>query len=275
MNRLSSGLQDFYLDRPLNFAHRGASYEAPENTLAAFLLAIELGADGIEFDVQLSQDDQVVVIHDYELRKTTGAEGLVRDRTLDELKELDAGSHFDPAFADQRIPTLQEVIDTVGQRLLFNIELKSQRLGDDGLAAQVVRAVEDSHLLDRVIVSSFDPLAVRRVKQLNPWIPTGLLYAPDSPPLLRPWLGHLIHFDAMHPHYSTIDERYMRWARKRGYRVNVWTVDEPADMWQLMRWGVDTIITNRPDLLRQTLVAGRERWRAPGQELALLRSRRD
>jgi glycerophosphoryl diester phosphodiesterase len=261
-------VDSFYLDRPLNFAHRGASYEAPENTLAAFLLAAELGADGIEFDVQLSQDGEVVVIHDFCLETTTNGQGLVRDRTLAELKQLDAGSHFDPAFAEQRIPTLQETIDTIGHRLLFNIELKTASLRDDGLAAVVVRTVEENHMLDRVIISSFNPLVLRLVKQLNPWIATGLLYAPDSLLLLRrPWLRYLIRFDAMHPHYSTADARYMRWARKQNYRINVWTADDPGDMWQLMRRGVDIIITNRPDLLRQVLVAGRERWRAPSQKL--------
>jgi glycerophosphoryl diester phosphodiesterase len=260
-------VESFYLDRPLNFAHRGASYEAPENTLAAFLLAVELGADGIEFDVQLSQDGKAVVIHDSTLDRTTSGEGLVRHKTLSELKQLDAGSHFDPAFAEQCIPTLQEVIDTVGHQLLLNIELKPDGLQDDGLAAVVVRAVEENHLLDRVVISSFNPLAMRRVKRLNPWLPTGLLYAPDSPILLRrPWLRYLIRFEAMHPHYSAVDDRYMRWARKQGYRVNVWTADDPADMWQLMRCGVDAIITNRPDLLRQVLSAGRERWRAANQQ---------
>jgi glycerophosphoryl diester phosphodiesterase len=268
LRRGNGPVDSFYLDRPLNFAHRGASYEAPENTLAAFLLAVELGADGVEFDVQLSLDGEVVVIHDFALETTTDGEGRVCEQSLRELKQLDAGSHFDPAFAGQRIPTLQEVIDTVGHRLLFNIELKTDSLRDDGLAAEVVRTIEENHLLDRVIISSFNPLALRWVKQLNPWIATGLLYAPDSPILLRrPWLRYLIRFDAMHPHHSAADSRYVRWARRRGYRVNVWTVDDPGDMWQLMRRGVDVIITNRPDLLRQVLFAGRGRWRAPGLKL--------
>ena len=177
-------VESFYLDRPLNFAHRGASYEAPENTLAAFLLAAELGADGIEFDVQLSADGQAVVIHDFNLEKTTDGQGPVALKTLDELKELDAGAWFDPIFAGQRIPTLQEVIDAVGQRLLLNVELKTFSLRDDGLAAAVVRTIEDHHLLDRVIVSSFNPLAVRRVKQLNPRISSWLALCATHPLLV-------------------------------------------------------------------------------------------
>jgi glycerophosphoryl diester phosphodiesterase len=247
-------MESFYPDRPLNFAHRGASHEAPENTLAAFLLALELGADGIELDVQLSRDGEIVVIHDFALETTTDGHGLVRDRTLAELKELDAGGKFDPAFAGQQIPTLQEVIEAVGRHLKLNIELKADGLHDDGLVAAVVRLIEETHLLDRVVVSSFNPMALRRVRQLNPWIPIGLLYSPDMAFYLRrAWMRHLIRPEALHPHHSMIDDRYMRWAQGQGYRVHTWTVDDPGTMWQLMRQKVDLIITNRPDLLSQVL----------------------
>ena len=261
-------MKSFYLDRPLNFAHRGASYEAPENTLAAFLLAIELGADGIEFDVQLSGDDQIVVIHDFVLETTTDGAGPVRVRTLAELKELDAGRQFDAAFVGQQIPTLQEVIDAVGHRLLLNIELKTASWRDDGLAGAVVRAIEDNHLLDRTIVSSFNPLALRRVGRLNPRIPIGLLYAPGLPlPLRRPWVRHLLDLDAIHPHHSLVDDRYLPWASERGYRVHTWTVDDPGKMRQLVQQGVDIVITNRPDLFGQVL-RNRPGERTPGQELS-------
>lgn len=261
-------MESFYLDRPLNFAHRGASHEAPANTLAAFLLAVERGADGIEFDVHLSRDGDVVVIHDFSLEATTDGQGPVRDKTLAQLKKLDAGGWFDPAFIGQRIPTLQEVVDAVGDRLLLNIELKVAGLQDTGLAPAVVRILEENHLLDRVVVSSFNPLAVRHVKRLNPWVSVGLLYAPDMPvPLRRPWLRHLLQAEALHPPHSLVDAAYVRWAREKGYRVHVWTADDPGDMWQLMRNGVDLIITNRPDLLRRVLAAGLGRWRAPRQRL--------
>jgi glycerophosphoryl diester phosphodiesterase len=261
-------LADFYLDRPLNFAHRGASHEAPENALAAFLLAIDLGADGIELDVQLSKDGELVVIHDFALESTTNGQGPVSARTLAELRELDAGSWFDPVFAGQRIPTLQEVIDGVGDHLLLNIELKTASLRDDGLAAAVVRAIEDNRLLVRVIVSSFNPLAVWRVKRLNPWIATGLLYSPDMPFFLRrPWLRRFLKVNALHPDYKLVDSDYVPWAKRQGYRVNVWTTDDPGEMWQLLRKGVDAIITNRPDVLTQVLMATRGKRRSMAQRL--------
>jgi glycerophosphoryl diester phosphodiesterase len=246
----------FYLDRPLNFAHRGACKQAPENTVPAFVLAADLGADGIELDVQLSKDGVIVVIHDFQLDATTDGSGPVRDRTLAELKELDAGAGFDPAFAGERIPTLQEVIDAVGHRLLLNIELKARGVRDDGLAAAVVSVVERNDLAGRVILSSFNPLTLRRAGRLNPGIPLGLLYAPDMPLFLRrPWLRRGILLDALHPYHSLVDAAYIKWAKKQGYRVNVWTVDDIERMQQLRRLAVDVIITNRPDVLGPVLQA--------------------
>ena len=257
--------ESFYLDRPLNFAHRGASHQAPENTLAAFLLAVELGADGIELDVQLSRDGEIVVIHDFALETTTDGTGPVRERTLAELKELEAGRRSEDPYAGQQIPTLQEVIATVGDGLLLNIELKTASWRDDGLAGTVVQAIEDNHLLDRTIISSFNPLALRRVSRLNPGIPTGLLYAPDlPPPLRRPWARHLLELDAIHPHHSLVDDGYVGWARERGYRVHTWTVDDPGRMRQMVQTGVDIVITNRPDLFRQVLQAGSGEWAPDG-----------
>jgi glycerophosphoryl diester phosphodiesterase len=261
-------MESFYLDRPLNFAHQGASHEAPGNTLAAFLLAAELGADGIELDVQLTRDGEIVVIHDLTLEATTDGRGRVSSQTLAELRELDAGSWFDPAFAGQEIPTLQEVVEAVGHQLLLNVELKTTRLGDDGLADAVVRLLEENHLLDRVVVSSFNPLAIWRVRRLNPWISIGLLYAPDTPLLLRrPWMRHWVRPDALHPHYTSVDAGYVQWARKKGYRVHTWTVDDRKEMERLIQAGADIIITNRPDLLRQSLEDG------PGARRAALSRR--
>ncbi|MGD8625420.1 MAG: glycerophosphodiester phosphodiesterase family protein [Anaerolineae bacterium] len=261
-------MKSFYPDRPLNFAHRGASHEAPANTLAAFLLALEMGADGLELDVQLTRDGQVVVIHDFTLEATTDGQGRVVDKTLAELQELDAGRWFDPDFAGQPIPTLQEVIEAVGQHLLLNIELKTASLRDDGLPAAVVHIVEENHLLERVILSSFNPLALWRVRRLNPWISTGLLYAPDMPIFLRrTWLRPLVQPDALHPHHTLLDADLIRQARQEGYRIHTWTVDDPGEMWQLMRDGIDLIITNRPDLLAQVLGSTPGQARHPARRL--------
>lgn len=260
-------METFYPDRPLNFAHRGASHEAPANTLAAFELAADMGADGVELDVHLSRDGELVVIHDFGLGTTTDGQGRVSHRTLAELKELDAGNWFDARFAGQRIPTLQEVIDAVGDRLLLNIELKVDGWQDNGLAAAVVRSVEENQLLDRVVLSSFDPLTLWRIRRINPWIATGMLYSPDMPLVLRKaWLRHLIRPNALHPYHTTADARFVRWAHDQGYRIHTWTVDEPEDMWRMVRQGVDLIITNRPDLLSMVLKAAAATHRGHSQK---------
>ena len=261
-------------DRVLNFAHRGASHDAPQNTLAAFRLAREMGADGVELDVQASKDGEAVVIHNFTVDATTNGQGAVKDKTLAELKELDAGSWFDAAptkrcpepveglaFAGQRIPTLQEVIIEVGHQLLLNIELKARVFGSAGLVSEVVRLIEDHNLIHRAIVSSFNPLALRQVKKLNPRINTGPIYFFDLPAHpVRASFTFLADPNALHPEKRLVTREYMAWASERGYRVNTWTIDEPAEMRRLVALGVGGIITNRPDVLREILDSGaRER----------------
>jgi glycerophosphoryl diester phosphodiesterase len=195
-----------------------------------------------------------VVIHDFTVDATTNGQGPVKDKTLAKLKELDAGSWFDARFAGQCIPTLQEVIVEVSHQLLLNIELKVTGFGDEGLVVEVVRLIEDHNLVHRAIVSSFNPLALRQVKKLNHRIPTGLLYYFDLPAhLIRTLFLLLADPDALHPEKRLVSQEYMTWAKERGYRVNAWTVDEPAEMKRLITLGVDGIITNRPDVLRKVL----------------------
>ena len=247
-------LDRFHQSRVLNFAHRGASHDAPENTLAAFHLARDLGADGVELDVQASKDGEAVVIHNFTVDATTDGQGAVNDKTLAELKELDAGYWFDERYAGQRIPTLQEVIVEVGHQLLLNIELKTQGLGSARLAAEVVRLIEDHNLVHRTIVSSFNPFALRQVKRLNPRINTGPIHSFDLPGhLVRTLLTLLTVPNALHPDKNLLAREYMNWAQEKGYRVNAWTVDEPAEMKRLIALGVDGIITNRPHVLRNIL----------------------
>ena len=240
--------------RPLILAHRGASQRAPENTLAAFRLALDMGADGVELDVQLCKDGEAVVIHDFTVDETTGGQGWVKDFTLAELQALDAGAWYATEFAGERIPTLAQVLQELGPWLVLNIELKTRTPFTDGLEAEVVRLVEDAVLVRRVIISSFDPLALWRVRRLNRHISTGLLYAPDLPRYLRDrWLQPLARPAALHPRWDMLDERTVAAAHRRGLAVHPWTCDDPDALRRLVSWGVDAIITNRPDLLRDLL----------------------
>jgi glycerophosphoryl diester phosphodiesterase len=240
--------------RPLNIAHRGASAAAPQNTLAAFRKAVELGADGVELDVQLSADGAVVVIHDFTVDGTTDGAGRVADKTLAELEALDAGTRFSPHFAGERIPTLAEVFEAIDGRLLVNIELKDFSSPGNKLAAQVVEVVRKHAMDKRVLFSSFNPFVVRAAKRLAPDIPAGLLYEEDLLiPLRRAWLAPFIPHEARHPSFPMVTEASVQWCHARGLRVNTWTVNEPAEMRRLVALGVDGIITDRPDVLAGVL----------------------
>lgn len=247
-------LQQLYQGRTLNFAHRGARHDAPENTLAAYELAAQLGADGIELDVVLTADDMPVCIHDELLDKTTDGHGPVRALSLAAIKELDAGGHFGPQFAGERMPTLDEVFEAVGKRLLVNVELKGMSRQPDGMEAIVNDCIARHNMGERVIISAFNPLRLRRMNRINPRLPLGFLHNPLT--LFRGWDGLLRRFAphvADHPHHELVTAGYMAWARRSHLRVNVWTVNEPARMQVLRDLGVDMIITDRPDILRAVL----------------------
>jgi glycerophosphoryl diester phosphodiesterase len=239
-----------YQNHPLNFGHRGAPESAPENTLASFQTAHEMGADGVELDVMLCADGEVVVMHDFTVDRTTNGHGSVRELTLAQLKALDAGSWFSPRFAGERIPTLREVIEWARQNVLLNVELKDWSLDGNDLEQKVVAMVHDYGLEDRVLLSSFNPLRVWRAKRLAPNLSTGLIHAPNLPIFLRKaWLRAVARPDALHPQFEMVTNEYLRWARQRGYRVNVWTPDTALSMQRSISQKVDMIITNRPDVL--------------------------
>jgi glycerophosphoryl diester phosphodiesterase len=239
----------------LNIAHRGASAYAPENTLAAFRLALEMGADGFELDVMSSADGHLVVIHDDTVDRTTDGSGPVRQKTLTELKALDAGARFDARFAGERIPTLQEVFDLVAGNCVFvNVEIKTESLRSDGLEERLMALIRRYNLRERLLISSFNPFALWRMRRLAPGLSLALLYAEDQRVYLRNrWFAFLSHPDALNPSFRIAIQEHVRWARSKGYRLYVWTVDEEPEMRRLIALGVDGIITNKPDLLRQVL----------------------
>ncbi len=239
-------------ERPLNIAHRGASAVAPENTLAAFHKALELGADGIELDVRLCADGTPVVIHNPSVDATTDGSGSVAQMTLRELKQLDAGAWFAPAFAGERIPTLEETLAAVGGRLLVNIELKGKAILGRRLVRATVDLIERYCLAERVLVSSFNPLLLHRVQRIAPKIATGLLYLWAFLPGVAQRVAPQ-PYTALHPSVGILTQDHRDWIRRHPYRIHVWTVDEPTEMRRLIEWGVGGIITNTPDVLHHLL----------------------
>lgn len=228
---------------PLIIGHRGASAAAPENTMAAFGLAAEQGAQGIELDVRLAADGNVVVMHDRRVARTTNGRGAVAGLTTAELQALDAG-------LGQPVPTLDDVFQAFGPALLYNVELKDGGLANDDLILAVADRIAAYHLENQVVVSSFNPLAVRRARRhLSRTTMTAVIWARGPR-----WLWHLAaQTEADHPHYSLVDDAYMAWARERQYRVHVWTVDDPAEARRLARLGVHALITNKPDVISGVL----------------------
>jgi glycerophosphoryl diester phosphodiesterase len=213
---------------PLLWAHRGASADAPENTLAAFRLAREQGAEGIELDAQLCAGGEVAVIHDATLGRTAGVPGLVSDCSLQRLRSLDAGRWKGERFAGERIPLLAEVLEAL-PGLRVNVELKCEEPGDRGLTERVLAVVREARAEERVLLSSFNPLCLRRARRLAPAIERALLFEPGGPWLLRSAASApLLAPRALHPHSSLVTKASAaRWLR-RGYRLACWTVDDES-----------------------------------------------
>jgi glycerophosphoryl diester phosphodiesterase len=235
--------------RPLVWGHRGASFDAPENTLAAFALAREQGADGVELDAQRCASGEVVVLHDESLGRTTGFAGLVTETPYSTIRRLDAGARKHPRFAGQRLPLLAEVLDAFP--LLVNVELKCERADDRGLTAEVVRVVREARAEDRVLLSSFNPLCLLRARMLAPRLPRALLFEKEQEWALRSGMSApMLQAAALHPeHVLATPERVQRWVA-RGYSVGCWTVDDPEAAARLWDSGVTGIITNRPGVMR-------------------------
>jgi glycerophosphoryl diester phosphodiesterase len=236
--------------RPLVIAHRGASADAPENTIAAFELALEQGADGIELDVHLSADGHPVVIHDFTLERTTDGAGPVSDHRVRDLKRLDAGGWRDRRFRGQRVQTLQEVLERFRDRARFWVELKGGSRLYPGIEERVVSMLEIYDVVDRALVQSFDHDAIAHTRSLSRDIRVGLLVeqAPVPAGLLDPGIAN-----AICPDVDLVTENLRTVIREAGLECYVWTVNEPALMDRLVSWEVDGIITDRPGVLSARL----------------------
>ena len=232
----------------LCIAHRGASKDAPENTLAAFDLAVEQRADMIEIDLHLSRDGAIVITHDAGLARL-GGEGLIGDRSLEELKRLDAGQGGD---APTTIPTLDEVLDAFGPLAPFNLELKAAPGGAyPGLEAATLEAVERRSLLDKTLFSSFHDEILGELRRLSPLARLAVLVDPRQPePRRMLERASALGAEAVNPHFSLASAECIEGAHAAGLAVNAYTVDDPGRMQGLMDLGIDGLFTNRPDTLR-------------------------
>jgi len=227
-------------------AHRGSSAYRPENTLEAFSLAVEQGADGIELDVQITKDDVIVAAHDEYLERVSDGKGCISDYTLDELKTFNFGKLFPDAVC--RVPSLAEVFSLIKpSNLTLNIELKmSERVRLD-LPGKLAALTKEYGMEDRVIYSSFNHYFLQMIKKINPSAKTGMLY---DLVMVDPWVyAAYIGVDFIHPNFRIIAALpdTVKRCHDNGIGVNVWTVDDPQAVKLMMHFGVDSLITNKPD----------------------------
>ncbi len=236
----------------INYAHRGASGYCPENTMVAFRHGLELGATGIETDVQMSKDGTLVLIHDESVQRTTGQSGEISKLHLDEIRRLDAGSWYGSEFAAEPIPTLDELLDWAATtELTLNLELKNNIEPYTGMEAKVIEAVRTRGLESRVIISSFNHQSLVICKRLAPEIRTGILYVEN---LVDPWIyAQHIAADALHPYHLTMESSMPEKAHAAGVITNPFTINDPARMRELMEMGCAGIITDYPDRLDEVL----------------------
>ena len=237
-------------------AHRGFSGEAPENTLAAFRKAIEVGSDMIELDIQLTKDGKIVVIHDEALERTTNGKGKVGEHTFREIRDLDAGSRFGRPFSEEKIPTLQEVLDLAKGKVLVNIEIKNPTHGKYAiteLADQGLETVKKAGMLNRVIFSSFNPASLEWVRNKEPRAWTAFLYHRDWSSLSEVTQGK--GWQVLNLHNSFLTRGKIEKIHQERIKVNVYTVNSEEELEQFVNWGADGIITNHPDRLIRILKA--------------------
>jgi glycerophosphoryl diester phosphodiesterase len=224
-------------------AHRGNSGLAPENTLAAFALALNTRAEWIELDVHLSADGEVVVMHDATVDRCTNGSGAIAEMTMAELKALDAGSWFGAAFAGETVPTLAEVVALVGDRLRLDVEIKSTATPLSSL--KVVQVLADGGVLAQSMISSFGLEALLEARRY--WPEGRLALITDRAADLEIALEHSLPW--LNITYPEADEALARRAHEAGVRITIWTMDDPARWAHFAGLGVDIVCTNVPHLM--------------------------
>lgn len=230
-----------------NIAHRGFSGRYPENTLLAFQKALEVGADGIELDVHLTKDNILVIIHDERLDRTTDGCGLVKEHTYAQLRKLDASATYQGMYGRSSIPTLEQYFELIqGWNGLTNIELKNSIIDYEGIEEQVLKLVERYGRKKDCIFSSFNHLSIQRIKALAPEVRCGFL---EESRMIDP-AEYCIRYgvEFWHPFCYSMTDDIIAQLKAVGIGINVWTANTREEMEEMLRQGVDGVITNFPDL---------------------------
>lgn len=237
-------------------SHRGAVKKAPQNTLAAFRASLEMQIDGVETDVHLTKDGKVVLCHNTDIDATSNGKGFINDMTYEELLQYDFGGWFGEEFKDERIPELGDFLDLIGGVEIINIEIKTPYNSNYGVVDETIKAFHEREIFDKLLISSFDPVALRRAKEVDPDTKTALLYDmtkpiyadfKDDPVAYAVKLGCI----ALHPFSLNINMKTVARAHEYGLFVNPWTVDRISTANRMQKIGADALITNVPDVMER------------------------
>ncbi|MCG9125997.1 hypothetical protein JT359_00195 [Candidatus Poribacteria bacterium] len=232
----------------IRIAHRGASGIAPENTIAAFKKAIEIGVDAVELDLQGTADGEVVVIHDASLDRTTDQSGQIKDSSLETIKQADAGTWFDTKFAGESVPTLAEALVAIADNAIALLEIK-----DVSVTESVVRIVQKMDMVEQSVIISFNSSAIQTVRSLEPRLPTGYIIGSKEniqPIQLCQQLG-LLGSNLLNVDHRLVTEDFIYEIRRRGITLWCWTVDDMDRMRELQEFGIQGITSNRPEYFSQ------------------------
>jgi glycerophosphoryl diester phosphodiesterase len=242
----------FPFRRPLVLGHRGACAHAPENTLAAFRMAMEEGADGIELDAHLTRDGEVVVMHDENVERTTNGHGRLSQLTMEEVRRLDAGIRYGDQFSGEHVPTLAGVFEALGDEPVYDLELKNLTNPANGLERKVVDLVRRYGLEKRVLATSFNPLAVRAFRKVIPEAPCGLLLLGGKAGRLEETLiGHWAAPELVGLYHAGLSGRFP----VRDV-VLVWGPRTPKEVRRSIELGAAGVIVDDPGMARRILAAG-------------------
>lgn len=235
-----------------NFAHRGFSGNYPENTMLAFKKAVEVGADGIELDVQLTKDGEVVIIHDETIDRTTNGEGEVSSYTYEEIRKFDASFKFRGKYGINSIPTLKEYFEYIKDKnIVTNIELKTGVKEYLGIEDKVWNLIQEYNLQEKVIISSFNHYSILRMKNIAPNLKYGLLS--------ETWIINAgkytkeIGVQCYHPYFPNMTREIVEEIKSHGIEINTFTVNKEKDIRDMIEKGIDIIIGNYPDLAKQII----------------------
>lgn len=234
------------LPLPLVIAHRGDVSTAPENTLSAYTNALVAGADGLELDVRLTVDRQLVVFHDYQLDRTSDGSGRVDAATFSHVRSLDVGSWFSPAFQGQQAPTLDEVFESMPREFLINVEMKVIISGMKLIARLVAETIRRHQRLDSTLVASFNPVALYHLRRFEPRISRGYIWSKKHPyPIRSRWFSPLVQAQWYDPANDTYSPNLHSKFRRRGHRVLAWDLDFNCDMEAMAQARLEAVVTDR------------------------------